>query len=171
MPDPQGAALERRRKPHHERPDHRVAFLGVLVFDEELPGRTDQQRVELRPERTAGGKAELVVVWPLKDFTCSSCGAERDGLLIMEASRPVCMECAELDHLVFLPSGDAPLTRRAKKRMASEIRRLFPGCPPARAQQIAIHAATRGSGRVSDLVGPGRRRAGGQGGLGRSAAL
>ncbi|MFZ0216317.1 MAG: DUF2293 domain-containing protein, partial [Candidatus Dormiibacterota bacterium] len=30
-------------------------------------------------------------------------------------SGPVCLTCADLDHLVFLPSGDATLSRRAKK--------------------------------------------------------
>jgi hypothetical protein len=33
-------------------------------------------------------------------------------------------------------------------RMAEEILRLFPGCPPARATAIAAHASVRGSGRV-----------------------
>ncbi|HKX31258.1 MAG TPA: DUF2293 domain-containing protein [Blastocatellia bacterium] len=28
----------------------------------------------------------------------------------------LCLACADLDHLVFLPSGDAALTRRARKR-------------------------------------------------------
>ena len=137
---------------------------------------------------------------------------ETGGLLIMEDSVAVCMGRAEMDHLVFLASGDAALTRRAKAgsrlsavvirfsgsrrryerqgilveenaleraereclaeeevrarrrdreavrrgeqdldlqaRMAGDIRRLFPGCPPERAQQIARHAAARGSGRV-----------------------
>jgi hypothetical protein len=35
-----------------------------------------------------------------------------------------------------------------QERMASRIGRLFPGCPPARAQQIAGHAVARRSGRV-----------------------
>lgn len=34
---------------------------------------------------------------------------ERDG-------RAVCLACADLDHLVFLPAGDAAVTRRARKR-------------------------------------------------------
>ena len=33
----------------------------------------------------------------------------------MEADRPLCLACADLDHLVFLPRGDAALTRRASK--------------------------------------------------------
>jgi hypothetical protein len=34
------------------------------------------------------------------------------------------------------------------ERLAEEIRRLFPRCPPERAAAIAAHAATRGSGRI-----------------------
>jgi hypothetical protein len=33
----------------------------------------------------------------------------------MDDPGPVCLVCAELDHLVFLPSGDAALTRRARR--------------------------------------------------------
>jgi len=33
---------------------------------------------------------------------------------MMEDPGPVCLVCAELDHLVFLASGDAALTRRAR---------------------------------------------------------
>ena len=58
---------------------------------------------------------ELVVVSPVKEWTCSTCGSEDAGWLIMEDPGPVCMTCADMDHLVFLPSGDAALTRRAKK--------------------------------------------------------
>jgi hypothetical protein len=58
--------------------------------------------------------SELVVISPLKDWACSSCGGTGD-LLIMDDSGPLCMQCAELDHLVFLPSGDAALTRRARR--------------------------------------------------------
>ena len=57
---------------------------------------------------------ELVVVSPLKDWACAICSGTGD-LLIMEEPGPVCMECADLDHLVFLPAGDAALTRRAKR--------------------------------------------------------
>lgn len=33
----------------------------------------------------------------------------------MEDAGPLCMCCADMDHLVFLPSGDAALTRRARR--------------------------------------------------------
>ena len=58
--------------------------------------------------------SELVVISPLKDWACSACGGTGE-LLIMDDSGPLCMRCAELDHLVFLPSGDAALTRRARR--------------------------------------------------------
>jgi hypothetical protein len=58
---------------------------------------------------------DLVVVQPVKDFTCAECGVTGENLLIMDNAGPLCMTCADMDHLVFLPSGDAALTRRAKK--------------------------------------------------------
>jgi hypothetical protein len=124
----------------------------------------------------------------------------------------LCLGCADLDHLVFLPAGDAALSRRARQasglsavvvrfsrarkryerqgilveeaalegaeaqcladeevrarrrerdrqrradqdvvfeaRLAEAILRLFPSCPAERAEAIARHAGTRGSGRV-----------------------
>ena len=159
----------------------------------------------------ASTRSELVVISPIKDWTCSSCGRTGE-LLTMDDLGPLCMACAEMDHLVFLPSGDAALTRRARRgsglsavvvrfsrsrrryerqgilveesaleqaeaecladeparalrrerdavrrasedlklqtEMAAAITDLYPGCPPERAQAIARHAATRGSGRV-----------------------
>jgi hypothetical protein len=56
---------------------------------------------------------ELVVISPLNDWTCRECQGTGD-LLIMEGPGPLCLACAELDHLVFLDRGDAALTRRAK---------------------------------------------------------
>jgi hypothetical protein len=154
---------------------------------------------------------DLVVIAPVKDWTCTSCGDTGD-LLFMQDAGPLCLDCSDLGHLIFLPSGDAALTRRAKKasrlsavvvrwsrsrqryerqgilaeaeaieraeseclsdaevrarrrerdqarradedvRLAAElaaaIRTLFPGCPVGRAEAIARHAATRGSGRI-----------------------
>ena len=56
---------------------------------------------------------DLVVVSPVREWTCSACGGTGD-LLIMEQPGPLCLACAEMDHLVYLPAGDAALTRRAK---------------------------------------------------------
>jgi hypothetical protein len=154
---------------------------------------------------------DLVVVDPLGEWTCTSCSGTGD-LLIMEGPGPLCLTCADLDHLVLLPAGDAALTTRAKKAsglsavvvrfsrtrgryerrgilveeealgraeqecladeearrrrqerdeqrragqdavfqaaFAEEISRLFPGCPPERAESIARHAGARRSGRL-----------------------
>ncbi len=57
---------------------------------------------------------DLVVVSPIKDWSCSVCGTDDGGWLIMDDSGPVCLTCADMEHLVFLPSGEAALTRRAK---------------------------------------------------------
>jgi hypothetical protein len=53
----------------------------------------------------------------VRESTCAECGAElwKGSFLRMEKERPLCMACADLDHLMFLPSGDTALTRRARK--------------------------------------------------------
>jgi hypothetical protein len=154
---------------------------------------------------------ELVVIRPIKEWTCASCDGTGD-FLFMEDAGPLCLDCADLGHLEFLPAGDAALTRRAKKasglstvvvkwsrsrkryerqgilaepeaiehaeqeclsdaeararrrerdetrradedvrfqaEFAAAIRERFPSCPTSRAEAIARHAATRGSGRI-----------------------
>jgi hypothetical protein len=166
-----------------------------------------QERVRQRQSKPP----DLVVIFPLNDWKCGICG-DTGPFLIMEGDGPICLTCADLDHLVFLPAGDAALTRRAKQasglsavvvrfsrarkryerqgtlveeaalelaeekcladaevrarrrerdrerrahhdvefqgRLAEAIRRIFPGCPAARAEAIARHAGLRGSGRV-----------------------
>ena len=60
---------------------------------------------------------EIVVFWIVSDSACAECGDElgKGRFLRMEAQRPLCMSCADLDHLVFLGRGDAALTRRASR--------------------------------------------------------
>lgn len=61
---------------------------------------------------------------PLKIFithreaVCGSCGRElgtKAWITLDPEQGALCMHCADMDHLVFLPSGDAALTRRARK--------------------------------------------------------
>ena len=61
-----------------------------------------------------GRAPDLVVISPLKEWICGECGGGGD-LLFMEGDGPLCLECADLNHLVLLPAGDAALTRRARK--------------------------------------------------------
>jgi hypothetical protein len=60
---------------------------------------------------------EIVVFSILKPSACAECGEElwKGSFLRMEKGKPLCMECADLDHLVFIPRGDAALTRRSRK--------------------------------------------------------
>ena len=55
--------------------------------------------------------------WIIRDSVCAECGDElgKGRFLRMEAERPLCLACADLDHLVFLSRGDAALTRRASR--------------------------------------------------------
>lgn len=69
-----------------------------------------QERITQRQ----GKPPDLVVVQPVKPWDCAECGGTGD-LLIMDDKGPLCMTCADMDHLVFLGAGDAALTRRAKK--------------------------------------------------------
>ncbi len=59
-------------------------------------------------------KSEIVAVSALKDWSCVECGGGR-SLLTMDNKGPLCLGCAGLAHLAFLPAGDAALTRRARK--------------------------------------------------------
>src|SRR5262245_35299799 len=60
---------------------------------------------------------EIVVFMVRRATECSECGCElaHGSLLRMEASQPLCLDCADLGHLEFLPRGDVALTRRASK--------------------------------------------------------
>ncbi|RKT04099.1 hypothetical protein BX286_2043 [Streptomyces sp. 3211.6] len=157
-------------------------------------------------------RMSLVVFESLRPVHCAECRRGPLRHLVRESGVPRCLDCADLGHLVYLPRGNAALTRRAREAsslsavvvrrhrgrrryerqgllvedaalaraeracladadararrrerdrlrraaedvrftaaFAAEILRLFPGCPPERAQAIAAHASVRGSGRV-----------------------
>ena len=58
-----------------------------------------------------------MVFWIIRDSVCAECAEElgKGRFLRMEAERPLCLACADLDRLVFLSRGDAALTRRASR--------------------------------------------------------
>ena len=62
-------------------------------------------------------RTDIVVITSTRDSACAECGEDlSEGCLLrMERGQPLCLSCADLAHLVFLPSGDAALTRRASK--------------------------------------------------------
>ena len=52
------------------------------------------------------------------ESVCSECGEElgrHAWITLVEGKGALCLSCADMDHLIFLPSGDAALTRRAGK--------------------------------------------------------
>ncbi|MGW7430675.1 DUF2293 domain-containing protein [Streptomyces sp. NPDC054861] len=59
-----------------------------------------------------------VVVEPLKRRRCSECRQGPLRRMIVEFHAPVCLDCADLGHLVFLGRGDTALTRRAREGSA-----------------------------------------------------
>lgn len=68
-----------------------------------------------KPARKPG---EILVFLIRSESKCSECGGElfSGAMLTLAGNRgALCLACADLDHLEFLPSGDAALTRRAMK--------------------------------------------------------
>ncbi|MET7605407.1 DUF2293 domain-containing protein [Streptomyces avermitilis] len=57
----------------------------------------------------------LLVIQPLKRRHCAECRSGPRSLLVWEEGAPRCLDCADLGHLVFLPRGDAALTRRSRE--------------------------------------------------------
>jgi hypothetical protein len=61
---------------------------------------------------------DIVVFIPTRNSTCGECKQElgRGVWITLDRKKNAfCLNCADLDHLVFLPSGDAALTRRSRK--------------------------------------------------------
>jgi hypothetical protein len=66
---------------------------------------------------TISRRDQIVVFSIVRDSACSECGEElgKGRFLRLEMERPLCLRCADLDHLVFLERGDTALTRRASR--------------------------------------------------------
>lgn len=61
---------------------------------------------------------DLKVFISTRDSTCDECREElgrKAWITLVKEKGALCLTCADLDHLVFLPSGNAALTRRARK--------------------------------------------------------
>lgn len=64
------------------------------------------------------GKQELKVFISNRESVCGECGENlgtKAWITLAGKKGALCLACADLDHLLFLPSGDAALTRRAGK--------------------------------------------------------
>jgi len=53
-----------------------------------------------------------------RDSVCNECKEDLGRgawIVLVQDKGALCLSCADLDHLVFLPSGDVALTRRSQK--------------------------------------------------------
>ncbi len=66
----------------------------------------------------SAGDEDLKVFISNRESVCGECGEDlgRKAWITLNRDKgAVCLACADLDHLLFLPSGDTALTRRARK--------------------------------------------------------
>ena len=92
---------------------YRTHYISPLLTEKK------QQRLKEKWEKSP----ELVAFITVNNSECSKCEKDmpKGSFLLMEADQPLCMSCAGLDELVFLPSGDAQLTRQAKKLSTKHV--------------------------------------------------
>lgn len=79
---------------------------------------TGTTRKRAAVERKVNKPPDLVVFITISESaTCSECGGAiaPGDFLFRERSDALCLQCADLEHLEFLASGDAALSRRARK--------------------------------------------------------
>jgi len=65
-----------------------------------------------------GNSLEPKVFITTRESVCGECSEElghKAWIMLAGERGALCLACADLDHLVFLPAGDAAVTRRAKK--------------------------------------------------------
>lgn len=77
---------------------------------------TDKQKQRIEAKQTK--VPDLVVFESVSDSDhCNECGdsISKSDHFVLEKQEMLCLACADMDHLEMLPSGDATLTRRARK--------------------------------------------------------
>lgn len=79
------------------------------------PALSERKRQQLAQKLSSA--AAPVVFSVLRESQCAECSAEigPGSFLLMEAGEPLCLPCARLGDLEYLPAGEAALTRRATK--------------------------------------------------------
>jgi hypothetical protein len=78
------------------------------------PSLSEKRREQLEARQSKA--PDLVVISPVNDWICRSCGVRGDAgeFMFLEDEAPHCLDCADFGHLVFLPAGNAAMSRRAK---------------------------------------------------------
>jgi len=105
---------------------------------------------------------DLKVFISNQDSLCDECGEElgrRAWITLEEGKGALCLACADLDHLVFLPSGDTALTRRSRKYSGRVGRTADAKNLGAEAVRLAVIAHVRHTETTyDDLLGGGHER-------------
>ena len=79
--------------------------------------------MDARKLQQAVKPADIAVFLVTHDAKCDDCGIDlpSGSMLLVEPDKTaLCLDCADLGHLEFLPSGDPALTRRASKHSAKK---------------------------------------------------
>ncbi|CAN5688253.1 hypothetical protein BH20VER1_BH20VER1_09330 [soil metagenome] len=82
------------------------------------PGENPATAEDQNGPGTGAKPGELLVFFVRRDTKCAECGGElfHGSMITLEKERgALCLTCADLDQLEFLPRGNAALTRRATK--------------------------------------------------------
>jgi RNase P subunit RPR2 len=91
---------------------------GMGALAEARQGKRTLQTHSVESGASIKKSEDLKVFISLRDSKCDECGEElgRKAWITLEENKgALCLACADLDELVFLPSGGAALTRRARK--------------------------------------------------------
>lgn len=85
---------------------------------ETLTGKCHQNMDQNISQDRSIPNSEILVFISSRESVCDECHenlGEKAWITLNRQKGALCLACADLDHLVFLPSGDATLTRRTKK--------------------------------------------------------
>ncbi len=85
---------------------------------------------------------DLTIFITGRESVCEDCGDALGGdawIMLTEDKRALCLACADLEHLLFLPAGDAALTRRSRKysRLSGRGSQMEPPAQTVRAAGVA----------------------------------
>ncbi len=96
---------------------------------------------------------ELQVFLANREGECAECGAEITKMEMITLKRPsgvLCLECSDLDHLVYLPSGDVALTRRARKYSPLSVVVLMHSKSRKRNERQGVLVSSEGLNRAEE---------------------
>ena len=90
---------------------------------------------------------ELIAYMSNRDTACSECGVDITQMdlvtLIRPSNEPLCLSCSDLDHLIYLPSGNTALTTRARKHSSLSAQSIGPKLLWLRHHEPEVYAQTR----------------------------